>query len=1039
MEGPSSYSIDELLAHAGWLRALASALIADPTEVDDLVQDTWLAAARHPPSADRPPRAWLARVITNLAHNRRRSTEHRIEREHRAARPEALFDSGDIDRELEMQRALVEALGELDELSRTTIVRHFFHGVSYASLARDERAPESTVRNRAMRAIDALRAKLDRKFGDRRAWSALLVPLVRRGAATGATSATTSGTALAGVFVMSSLWKVVAVLALALSIAWGVKRGIERSATSAAFLQRSAAPTDPLAMPLIEQPRSTASEGARTAVAAASEPDAPLVGSSTSEEAFGALTARVVDENGAPIAEALLTITDRLAELGREHAPRTVASSDGRVRIDVHRGDRQRNRGFSSSMPRDEWTIQVELSAPGRESRVDSPRIKSGGTTDLGDLMLRAAGAVHGRVDAASGVELPRVWVRVIPPDVSIDERQNVGLRGLYQKKVIASSQVSSGGEYTVVGVPIGRCRVTTMTSSEVGWLESVSDVLEVRASETTEAPNLELRRNPFVIAGVARDPEGHPVSGVEVEFRWAKTNAQGKTHWVGTSTDKEGRFQMDFDAARLVDVYFTECMEKWGELVLHDVAPGRDDLDVRLPDVVWMTLLVEDDRHIPLQHYTIAIRHVGEENTSHSDSRDHPDGKARVLVRGDPCFLTVSAIGRGQQVLGPFDREHHPDSLVVTLTENTPVPHVLVTAAGQPVAKARIALHPLCDAGSKLSCNGFPARIGQRMNSWNELTDDDGRWTPRWIDPNHSTSVRVVVIAAAPGFAPAESAPFELGAKAPTSPIAIALTHGGELDGHVIPARNRPLAGVLVGIARGDGSTQVVRTDSSGAFHFDSLATGHWYMRHCEKDFTNGSVEWHEASGLDPSLTPFEISDGRTTHCDLDLSETTCTLHGQVIGARGATRPCSVVLLADGADASSAIIASADEQGRFDLEPTVLGPHRLTLSSSGEHDEDQRIEDTIVIQRGVNEWSLSLATGSLEGDASPGAMLEHTWTNERGTKLTTHFIADAQGHFHAEGIPVGTGRIAVVQPANDGRKADVEITIDGTARVVWN
>ena len=122
----------------------ASALTADRAEVDDLVQDAWLAAVRHPPSADRPPRAWLARVITNLAHNRRRSNEHRVARERRASRPEAHYDPDDVDGELEIQRALVEALGELDESSRTTIVRHFFHGSSYASLARDERVPEST-------------------------------------------------------------------------------------------------------------------------------------------------------------------------------------------------------------------------------------------------------------------------------------------------------------------------------------------------------------------------------------------------------------------------------------------------------------------------------------------------------------------------------------------------------------------------------------------------------------------------------------------------------------------------------------------------------------------------------------------------------------------------------------------------------------------------------------------------------------------------------------------------------------------------------
>jgi RNA polymerase sigma-70 factor (ECF subfamily) len=1037
MERAPSYSIDELLAHAGWLRALASALIADPAEADDLVQDTWLAAVRHPPSADRPPRPWLARVITNLARNRRRSSEHRVERERRAPRPEAFIDSGDIDRELAMQRALVEALGELDDFSRTTLVRHFFHGVSYASLARDERVPESTVRNRAMRAIEALRARLDRKFGDRRAWSALLLPLVKRGAASSATPAAATGTALAGAFVMSSLWKVVAAIVLALGLGWELKRALDDSPTSAALVQRSEGATDSLATPLIGDPQATRIDGARTPVAVASDPSAAAVASASREESPGALTVRIVDANGMPIAGGALTIIDRLTELGRENAPRATASSDGRVRIDVHRSDRLRNRGFSLSMPSDEWTIVVEFSAAGFESRVDSPRVKSGSTTELGDIVLRPAGSLHGRVLVPSDVAAPQVSVRVISADLTIEERQHVALHGLYQKKEFAHATVSTSGEYTVAGISIGRYRVTTSTGGE-GWLQSVSDIVEVRAGETTEVPDLELNRNPYEIGGVVRDPDGHPVHGLEVEFRWANSIGSGKTHWIGTSTDKEGRFLMDFESARPVDVYFTDSMEKCGELVLHDIAPGRTDLDVRLPEVVWMDLLVEDEQHTPIRDYTIAVRHAGEEDTCSSDGRDHPDGRAHVLVRGDPCFLTVSAVGRGARVLGPFDREHHPDSLVVTLTENTPVPRVVVTADGRPVAKARIELRPFLDAGSRLSCNGFPTRLGQPVNTWDDVTDDEGRWRPRWIDPEHSTSTRFVVVASAPGLATGESAPFELGADSPADPITIVLSRGGELEGRVISAPNRPVAGILVGVSRGDGLNRVVRTDSTGAFQFDALAAGRWYMRRCERDFM-GSIEWHEALGFDPSLTPFEVSDGRTTHCDLDLRDATCTLHGRVTGVRDTLRPCSAQLLAGGTDVNYSVLATVDDQGRFEFEPTVLGPLTLILSSSGEHDADQRIADTIEINRGANEWSLSLATGSLEGDATPGAVLEHRWTNERGTKCTTHFIADARGHFRIDGIPAGTGHVTVVEPKDEARKADVEVTIDATTRVAWS
>src|SRR2546421_12875536 len=67
-----TFTAEDLLAHAGWLHRLAARLVSS-AEADDVVQDTWVAAMRSPPSRDRPARPWLAPVMRNLARNRART------------------------------------------------------------------------------------------------------------------------------------------------------------------------------------------------------------------------------------------------------------------------------------------------------------------------------------------------------------------------------------------------------------------------------------------------------------------------------------------------------------------------------------------------------------------------------------------------------------------------------------------------------------------------------------------------------------------------------------------------------------------------------------------------------------------------------------------------------------------------------------------------------------------------------------------------------------------------------------------------------
>jgi DNA-directed RNA polymerase specialized sigma24 family protein len=75
-------------------------VLRNPTSLrcstDDLVQETWIAALRHPPDATRPARPWLAGVLRNLVLLRRRTEGRRERRQQLVARPDRLPSAVEI-------------------------------------------------------------------------------------------------------------------------------------------------------------------------------------------------------------------------------------------------------------------------------------------------------------------------------------------------------------------------------------------------------------------------------------------------------------------------------------------------------------------------------------------------------------------------------------------------------------------------------------------------------------------------------------------------------------------------------------------------------------------------------------------------------------------------------------------------------------------------------------------------------------------------------------------------------------------------------
>lgn len=153
--------LDDLMSELSWLNRLASALVRDGSDADDLVQETWLVAAEHAPKDGRPLKPWLSRVALNVVRMRSRASKRRRIREadtgafkEKTSTPEELVSR------VEAQRIVVDAVLALAEPYRSTVLLHYFEELSSAEIARRSGTPEGTVRRRLKVGVDQLRARL---------------------------------------------------------------------------------------------------------------------------------------------------------------------------------------------------------------------------------------------------------------------------------------------------------------------------------------------------------------------------------------------------------------------------------------------------------------------------------------------------------------------------------------------------------------------------------------------------------------------------------------------------------------------------------------------------------------------------------------------------------------------------------------------------------------------------------------------------------------------------------------------------------------
>lgn len=177
MSNPIIDETEFLTKHAPLVYNLSLKLVGNPTEAEDLAQDSLIRAVRALPDfrGDSSPSTWVYRITVNTWKNRVRSQKRRgfwktvslnlFTGEDEDETPPFKSDDPVLDAGLETSEKGVQvqkALLELDAESRSVVVLREIEGQSYKEISQALGIPEGTVKSRLSRARDVLREKLQR-------------------------------------------------------------------------------------------------------------------------------------------------------------------------------------------------------------------------------------------------------------------------------------------------------------------------------------------------------------------------------------------------------------------------------------------------------------------------------------------------------------------------------------------------------------------------------------------------------------------------------------------------------------------------------------------------------------------------------------------------------------------------------------------------------------------------------------------------------------------------------------------------------------
>ncbi|CAL9413820.1 ECF RNA polymerase sigma factor SigJ [Streptomyces sp. enrichment culture] len=172
MTGPSAHPGRQVFhEHRRLLFSVAYRLLGSAADAEDAVQDAWIKWSAADRSQVADPKAYLTRIVSNLALERLRSTRRRRETYVGPWLPEPILTGPDASESVtdaeSVSMAMLVVLETLSPLERAVFVLKEVFDFSHAEIAEAVERSEAAVRQAAHRAREHVRARRPRFTADR--------------------------------------------------------------------------------------------------------------------------------------------------------------------------------------------------------------------------------------------------------------------------------------------------------------------------------------------------------------------------------------------------------------------------------------------------------------------------------------------------------------------------------------------------------------------------------------------------------------------------------------------------------------------------------------------------------------------------------------------------------------------------------------------------------------------------------------------------------------------------------------------------------
>ena len=992
----------ELGAHVEWIQRLAAGLVRDPQLAGDLAQDVCvLALEKAPVGARRGERLrnWLACVTSTLARQARRTERRRSQRETIAARVDARRTQAeestfDVVARAALQRRVVEAVMELDEPGRSTVLLRYLQGLDAPAIAELQGVAPAAVRKRLSRALAQLRARLEREL-DRSGGLArlgLLLPSPRTlpcpralpspralPAASAQVVAHSAWAPATGLLVMShssTLLTLAGLLATtALFFAWKPHAAapLELELSAPGLAAPDAGALEPDSTPAFTH-STRVPDSARTAPAQAA--------SLASPGATPALLARlrILDARGWPLVGARLVALDASgaevagvsvdaggqAELGlAQPLPlRTVEGESAPFLLFEARAPGCASQRCFAPCSRASAQALADGDAAALASAAESVR-----SLELGEVRLSPAGKIVGRVLEPDGRPAPRAFVHGSFPGLNPFNRERLELFGPIDDFVRRMTRSDEDGWFELDDMLSGEWRIW---AGEPGRLWTCSPLLSLPSESL--AP-LELRLRPLpsgrLVHGRVLDPDGNALPGAYVSS--AERDASGRPlhfGWVAT-TNEVGEFSFALAEGREVDLRAFEDDERFGAATARGVRAGDPGLSLRLPPARRARVSCREPDGRPVDPIFVRVRRVGEDSfRAYYPARGAPRGSAHILVPDEPFFLDTDSDDCLDETFGPFEPRAFPAELALELRRPSAI-RGRVRGNGQPIAGARVQLVRLRQSGELDFVCGFPSRLNG-FGLEGTRSDERGEFElPIRFEEG------LVLFCEAEGWAAAELGPLALDPQHDARQE-IVLSRGGSIHGRVSAPAGESAAGVSLHFARGDMRRHEARTDAQGLYSIDGLTAGSWMVRaerRREVQVPGGGMSEVKTIEVPESYElPWdcEVVEGGSTRYDIDLAEVdVADLRGQLlVNGEAAALADLWIQPADRGwswERLGAPRTRSGLDGHFELDDCPTGEVWLVAELRGGPLDGARLLRQLSVERGLGELSLAVRTTEVE------------------------------------------------------------------------